>query len=130
MVDVQVAAVEKISAVLTSVPITLKHIQSCEFDFFFREPVKQGKNDDSWNSNPQRDGLQHLGFRIGEGEIPPTQKIMGQKIPIPVGCYCLCMSLIEKCQGSSRRAGIDSLPQPVEYKYRLIEQCIHDLVVG
>ena len=32
MVDVQVAAVEKISAVLTSVPITLKHIQSCEFE--------------------------------------------------------------------------------------------------
>jgi hypothetical protein len=102
MVDVQVATVEEISAVLASVPITLKHIQSCEFDFFFRETVKQGENDDSWNTNSQRDGLQHPGFWIREGKISPTQKIMGQKIPISVGCDCLCMSLIEKCQGSSR----------------------------
>jgi len=52
MVDVQVATVEKISAVLACVPITLKHIQSCEFDFFFWEAVKQGENDDSWDTDP------------------------------------------------------------------------------
>lgn len=52
MVDIQVASVEEISAVLASVPITLKHIQPCEFDFFFRETVKQGENDDSWDTDP------------------------------------------------------------------------------
>jgi hypothetical protein len=38
------------------------------------------------------------------------------------------MPLIKKGKRSTGRAGIDGLPQPVEYQHRLIEQCIHDLV--
>jgi hypothetical protein len=39
----------------------------------------------------------------------------------------LGVTLVKKGQGSPRCAGIDSLPQSVEHKNRLIEHCIHDL---
>ena len=54
---------------------------------------------------------------------------MGQKIPFAIRRDSLCVSLVEECEGSSCGAGVDGLPQPVEYKHRLVEQCIHDLVV-
>lgn len=53
---------------------------------------------------------------------------MCKKIPLPVGGHNLCMSLIEKSQGSASGASVDRLPQSVEYKHWLIEQGIHDLV--
>lgn len=128
MIDIQVAAVEEIPAVLACIPVTLENIQPCEFNLFFREAVKKGQNDDPWNPDSQGDGLEHPGFGIGEGKIPPTQKIMGQEISVSVGCDSLSLPLIKKGQGPSGRAGVDSLPQPVEYKHRLVEQCIHDIV--
>lgn len=36
--------------------------------------------------------------------------------------------LIEERERASRGTGVDGLPQPVEYKDRLIELGIHDLV--
>ena len=41
VIDVQIAAVEQIAAVLARVLVTFKHVQSCEFDFLFGEPVKE-----------------------------------------------------------------------------------------
>ena len=53
---------------------------------------------------------------------------MGQKVAGTICGHDLGVSLIEECQGTAGRTGIDGLPQPVEYEHRLIEQCIHDLV--
>jgi hypothetical protein len=62
--------------------------------------------------------------------MSPTRKIMGEKIARSVRGNNLCVTLIEEGEGSSGRAGIDGLPQPVEDKDRLIELGIHDLVVA
>lgn len=40
----------------------------------------------------------------------------------------MSMPLIEERERASRGTGVDGLPQPVEYKDRLIELGIHDLV--
>jgi hypothetical protein len=42
MVDVQVATIEEIPAVLACIPITFENIQPCEFDLFFWQSVKKG----------------------------------------------------------------------------------------
>ena len=47
----------------------------------------------------------------------------------PVGGHDLGMTLVEEGESPARRAGVDGLPQPVEYEDRLIEQSVHDLVV-
>ena len=54
---------------------------------------------------------------------------MSQKIARSVSRNDLGMSLIEECECPSGGTGINCLPQPIEYKYRLIEQIIHDPVV-
>lgn len=130
MVDVEVRPVEMDAAILTGVFVALEDIVPREFDFFFWKPVKKAKNDDPGNPDFQRDGLEHSRFRIGDGKMPPTRKIMGQKIARPVGRDNLRMPLVKKGERTPRRTGVDGLPQPVEHENRLVKGCIHDLVVA
>jgi hypothetical protein len=46
---------------------------------------------------------------------------MGEKILLSVGCDNMSMPLVEKGESPARGAGIDRLPQSVEYKHWLIE---------
>jgi len=129
MIDVQTGSIEESSAVLACVLIALKHIQAGELDLFFREAIEETKDNDSRDPDPQGDGLKHSRLRIGDGKMPPAQKIMSEKIACAIRCNDLGMPLIEECQGASGGAGVDGLPQPVEDENRLIEHCIHDLAV-
>jgi len=126
VVDVQTTAVKMDTAVLTRVLVTLKDIVPREFDLFFWQPVKQAEHDDSGNPYSQRDGLQHPRFRIADGKVTPACEVVREEIACSVIGDDLCVALIEEGQGPSGRTGVDRLPQPVEYKYRLIEQIIHD----
>ena len=72
MVDVQVGSLEVVAAVLAGVFIALEDIVSRELHFLFRQSVEEAEDDDARNADPQRDGLKHLRFGIGEGEMPPT----------------------------------------------------------
>lgn len=76
MVDIEMTAIKQIAAVLACVFIPLKDIVSREFDFFFGQAVKKAENNDPWHPDGERYGLKHPWFGIGEGKIPPTQKIM------------------------------------------------------
>ena len=130
MVDVEIRPVEVNAAILTGVFVALEDVVSRELDFFFWKPVKKTKNDDPGNPDFQRDGLEHSRFGIGDGKMPPTGKIMGQKIARPVGRDNLRMPLVKKRERTPRRTGVDGLPQPVEHENRLVKGCIHDLVVA
>jgi hypothetical protein len=130
MIDIEMAAIENSGAVLASVFVALKDIVARELDLFFRQAVKEAEDDDLRNPDPQGNGLKHPRLGMGNGKILPTQKIMREEIAGSVIRHNLCVSLIEEGESPSGRAGIDGLPQPVEDKYRLIEQIIHDRVVG
>jgi hypothetical protein len=80
MVDIKTAAVKDDSAVLTGVPVPLEDIVPGEFDLLFRKSLEEAKHDDSGNSDLQGDCLKHPRFWICVGKIPPTTKIMGQKV--------------------------------------------------
>ena len=41
VIDVQIITFKEMSAVLARIFITFKHIETCEFDFFFRQSVKE-----------------------------------------------------------------------------------------
>ena len=55
---------------------------------------------------------------------------MRKKIILTVGGNNLGMPLVKQSKGSACGAGVDSLPQSVEHKHWLIEQRVHDIVVG
>ena len=101
----------------------------CELDLFFWQTVKDAEDNNSGNPDFQRNGLEHPRFRIQDRKITPAREIVRQKIARSGVGHDLRMALIKQGEGPSGRAGIDSLPQPVEDKYRLIEKIIHDRVV-
>ena len=121
MVDVQARALEERAAVLAGVFVAFKDVVPGEFDLFFREPVEEAEDDDAGDADPQGDGLEHPRFGIREREMPPARKVMGQKIPGSIRCHDLRMPLVEEREGPTGRAGVDGLPQPVEYQNRLVE---------
>jgi len=55
---------------------------------------------------------------------------MREEVVAAIACDNLCMTLVEEREGTPGRAGVDCLPQPIEDENRLIEQCVHDLVVS
>lgn len=129
MIDIQAGSIEKCPAVLASILITLEDIQTGELDLLFREAVKETEHDNVRNSNLKRDGLEHSRLWVRERKMSPTQKIMREKVIGAIACNNLGMPLIEERQGTAGGTGVDGLPQPVEDKNRLIEQCIHDLAI-
>ena len=80
MVDVEMAAVENSGAVLAGILVSLEYIMPCELDFLFRQAVKEAEDDDPRNADSQGNSLEHPGLGIGDGEILPTQEIMGKEI--------------------------------------------------
>jgi hypothetical protein len=128
MVDVEIGPVEVITAILAGVFIALKNVVPREFDLFFWQPLEKTEYDDSGYPDFQRDGLKHPWFRIGDGKMSPTRKIMGQEITRSVRCDNLRMTLIEEGECPPDRTGVDGLPQPVEDKNRLVEWGVHDIV--
>ena len=130
MIDIEFRTIEVNSTILTGVLVTLENIMPSELDFFFGKPVEKAENDDSGNPDFQRDALKHPWFRIGDGKMSPTGKIMGQKIARSIRCYNLGMPLIEEGKCTPCGTSVNGLPQPVEYKNRLVELGIHDLVVS
>jgi len=53
--------------------------------------------------------------------MPPTQKIMSEKILFPIRGDNLGVTLVEQGERPASGAGVDCLPQPVEYEHRLVE---------
>lgn len=129
MVDIETATVEDGSAVLAGVLIAFEDIVPGEFDLFFRQAIKETEDDDARDTNLERDRLEHFRLGMRDGKIAPACVVVCEKITRSVGSDDLCVPLIKQDEGPTGRAGIDSLPQPVEYKHWLIEQIIHDRVV-
>lgn len=121
MIDIQIITLKKIAAVLARVFIPLKDVEAGEFHFLLWQSIEEAEDDDAGNADLQRDRLQHPGLRIGEGKMPPTQKIMSEKILFSIRGDNLGVTLVEQGERPASGAGVDCLPQPVEYKHRLVE---------
>lgn len=129
MVEIEIRAVKDHAAVLAGVFVPFKDVVSSELDLFFGKSLKEAEYNNARNPDAERDCLKHQGFRIYRGKITPTRKIMRHVTARTIGGHDLRMALVEEGQGPACRTCVDGLPQPVEYQDRLIEQCIHDLVV-
>ena len=80
VVDVEVVPLEDDSAILAGVLVSFKDVVTGELDLFSREAIKETQNNDPWDSDSERDGLEHPRFRIGNRKIPPTHKIMREEV--------------------------------------------------
>jgi hypothetical protein len=125
VINVEIAPIKVISTVLAHVFVALKNIQPCELHLFLRKTFKKAEDDNPGHPDPERDCLKHPGFRVDQRKITPTSEIMRQEITPAIHGNNLSMPLVKECHRPACRTRIDSLPQSVEYKNRLIKQLFH-----
>ena len=51
MIEIQIVAIEKMSAVLAGIFITLENVMTRKLYFLFRQPIKKQKDDDARDAN-------------------------------------------------------------------------------
>lgn len=74
MIQIQIAPFKDLSAVLASVPITLKDIVPGELNLFLRQSVEQTKKNHPRNPNLERYRMNAVARRFLRGEIAPLVK--------------------------------------------------------
>ena len=80
MVQIELAAIEELSAVLAGVLVSLKHVVSGEFYFLLRKPIEHKQHDHPWDSDLERNGRNHFMLgRVG-GQIAPAFEIVRRKV--------------------------------------------------
>ena len=80
MIQIKLAAIEQVSAVLAGVLVSLKHVVPGEFYFLLRKSVEHKQHDHPRNPDLKRNGRNH--FMIGRvrGQIAPGFEIVRRKI--------------------------------------------------
>lgn len=72
MVDVKVGSFEAVAAILAGVFVALEDIVPRKLHIFFGQSVEEAEHDDPRYADPERNGLEHPRFGIGEGKMSPT----------------------------------------------------------
>lgn len=80
MIEIEIAPILGLSAILTGVLIALEYVVTGEFHFFLRKTFEEQEDDDSRDSDIDRNRFDHFGFRTETGEVLPTMEIMGEEI--------------------------------------------------
>jgi len=115
VIEIQLLALEHFSAVLTGVVVAFKDIVPGKLHFLLRQSIKKKKHDDARHPDFPRDGSDHLmlGLGSGDGKVEPAGEIVRGKVVLVIGRDDLCMSLVEECKGTTRRADIHRLPEAI-----------------
>ena len=63
VIQIELAAVENLAAVLAGVLVSLKNIVACKLYFLLREPIENQQHDHPRNTNLERNGRNHFMVR-------------------------------------------------------------------
>ncbi len=116
VIQIKLAPIEAVAAVLTSVLVSLEHIMPREFYFLLRKPIKDQQHDHAGNSDLERNGRDHFMLGRVRGEVAPAFEIVRRKIVGIIGRHNLGMPGIYERKGAASRADVHRLPEPVEHQ--------------
>ena len=116
VIQIQVASIEELAAVLAGVLVALKHIVSGKFYFLLRKPIEHKQHDDSRDPDPERDGRNQ--FMIGRvrGQIAPALEVVRRKVARVIRRNNLGVPCVYERKGAASRADVHGLPEPVEHQ--------------
>jgi len=60
VIQIELAAIEQLAAVLAGVLVTLEYVVPGEFYFFLREPIEYEQHDHPRDANLERNGRDHF----------------------------------------------------------------------
>ena len=122
MIQIQLAAIEEMSAILAGVLIPLKYVVPGEFYFLFRKPIKNQQDDHPGNSDLERNGRDHFMLRRSRGEVAPAFEIVRRKIVRIIRRHNLGMPGVYERKGAAGRADVHRLPEPVQHQNLTVQQ--------
>jgi hypothetical protein len=114
MIEIQLAALENLSAILAGVFVALENVMPRKFHFLLRQAIEKEKHDYTRDSNLPRNGGHHFVFRRGFGKIEPAIEIVREEIILRIGRNDLRVARIHEREGAPRRADIHRLPQAIQ----------------
>jgi hypothetical protein len=114
VIEIQLAAIENLAAILTGILVALENIVPRKFYFFLRQTIEKQKHNHARHSDLPGNGFDHFVFRRRFGKIEPAIEIVRQKIIFRIGRNDLGMSRINKREGAARGADVHRLPQAIE----------------
>jgi hypothetical protein len=116
MIEVEIAPIEQLAAVLAGVLISLKYVVPGEFYFLLWKPIKNEKHDHPRDPDFKRDS--RYNFMIGRvrGQVAPAFEIVRRKVVRVIRRNNLRVPCIYERKGTPSRADVHGLPEPVEYQ--------------
>ena len=128
MIQVEVATVKNLAAVLAGVAVTLENVVPRELHILAREAIKEQEQDHPGNADPQGNSADDvLGSVVGGavGEVPPLLEVVRLEISGVVVGDDLGVPFEKKGEGAADRAKIHRLPKAIEHQNLLAKGYAH-----
>lgn len=116
MIQIKLAAVEELAAVLAGVLVSLKHVVPGEFYFLLRKPIEHKQHDHPRDPDLERDGGNHFMLGCVRGQIAPAFEIVRRKVGRVIRRNNLGVARVYERKGAASRADVHGLPKPVEHQ--------------
>jgi hypothetical protein len=124
MVQIKVAPIEELPAVLARVLVALEYVVPGKFYLFLREPIEHQQYNHPRDPNLERDGRDHFMLGRVRGQIAPAFEIVGGKIIRVIRRNNLGMPRVNERKRAASRADVHRLPEPVEHQNLTVQQCM------
>jgi hypothetical protein len=122
VIEVQIAPVKGVTAVLAGVLIPLEYVVPRKFHFFLRKPIEKEQDDHARHPNFPRDGSYRLVLGCRGREIAPALKVVGEEIVRAISRNDMRMASVNQRKRASRCADIHRLPEAIENQNLAVEQ--------
>ena len=115
VVKVQVFALELLPAILAGVPVALENVVAGEFNFLFRQPIKQDEQDHTRDADAKGDGVNAFRVRLLLGKVMPLVEVISLKRAILGVEDDVRAAFKEKSKRTPGSANVNSLPQAIQH---------------
>ena len=116
MIEIEIATIENLPAILAGILVALEHIVTRKFHFLLGKSIEDEKHNHPRDTDPKGDCRDQFMVRRVRGQIAPTLEIMRHEIVRLIGRHNVCVSSINERECTTSGADIHRLPEPVEYQ--------------
>lgn len=122
VVEIQVAPVHLLVAVLAGIVIALEDVMPGEFDFLLRQAIKHEEHDHLRHTDAKGDGGDAFRVRLLLGKVFPLREAVSLEFAVLIAQNDLRLALKEKSKGASRTADIYCLPEAIQHEDLLVKE--------
>lgn len=120
MIEIELAAVKKLAAVLAGVLVALKHVVPGKFHFLLWKPIEHEEHNHPRDTNLERNRCDDFVFGRVCRQIAPAFEIVRHEIVPLIGRNNVGVTCIHQREGATRRADVNRLPQAVKYQNLIV----------